>query len=179
MSTSQNGWPVLTSSRATGAHPRLRRWVIPGAGRHLYARDGSAGFLLALLALWFHERVERLDGGVWDEWGWAYRPIRGQSSGMSNHASGTAVDLNATVHPLGARGTFARARDYLRIRARLRWMGGVIRWGGDYAGRADEMHFEIVRPLARCERVARRLSSTPRGRRLLEANPGAREVIYS
>src|SRR5690606_4865988 len=144
-----------------------RRWIIPGTGRHLYARDGSAGFLLAFLALWFHERIEALDGGVWDEWGWAYRPIRGAAGGFSNHASGTAVDLNATLHPLGRRGTFARARDYLRIRRRLALMGGVLRWGGDYAGRADEMHFELARPLEVAERHARRLSRTRRGRRPL------------
>lgn len=175
---SQNGWPVLPTSRTTGDLPRLRKWIVPGTGRHLYARDGSAGFLLAFLALWFHERIERLDGGVWDDWGWAVRPIRASST-PSNHGSGTAIDLNATRHPLGARGTFRRARDYVRIRARLARMGGVIRWGADYAGRPDEMHFELCRPLPACERVARRLALTPRGRRVLEANPGSREVIYS
>jgi hypothetical protein len=174
---SQNGWPVIESTTATTG-PRLRKWIIPGTGRHLYARDGSAGFLLALFALWFHEVIERLDGGIWDEWGWAFRPIRGGLE-TSNHASGTAVDLNATQHPLGARGTFRRLRDAARIRLRLAFMRDVIRWGGDFTGRADEMHFEIDRPLARCENVAQRLTGTPRGRRILAANPGAKEVIYS
>lgn len=178
MTLSQNYWPVISSTRTTGAHPRLRKWIIPGTGRHLYARDGSAGFLLALFALWFHERIEALDGGVWDEWGWANRPVRGGVD-PSNHASGTAVDLNATRHPLGARGTFARRLAYVRIRARLARMGGAIRWGADYTVRADEMHFEIVRPLVECEAIARRLTHTRRGKALLAANPGAREVIYA
>ncbi len=178
MSFSQNLWPVISSSRSTGAHPRLRKWIIPGTGRHLYARDGSAGFLLALLALWFHDRIEALDGGVWDEWGWANRPVRGGVV-ASNHASGTAVDLNATRHPLGARGTFSRRLAYVRIRRRLVYMGGAIRWGGDYLNRADEMHFELVKGLGDCERIARRLTRTTRGKAILAANPGAREVIYS
>ncbi len=178
MSLSQNSWPVIASTRTTGTHPRLRKWIIPGTGRHLYARDGSAGFLLALLALWFHDRIEALDGGVWDEWGWANRPVRGASV-ASNHASGTAVDLNATRHPLGARGTFSRRLAYARIRRRLVYMGGVLRWGGDYSLRADEMHFEVIRPLGDCERVARRLCRTRRGRLVLAANPGAEEVIHA
>ena len=180
MSTSQNGWPALTG-RQSGPLPRLRRWLIPGTGRHLILRDGSAGFVLAHFALWWHERVERLDTGVWDEWGWAPRPIRGSTT-VSNHSSGTAMDLNATQHPLGrpVHATFT-AREASRIRRRVAWAryGGVLRWGGDYRARPDGMHVELVRPLASVERVGRRLAKTSRGRRLLAANPGAKEVIYS
>lgn len=178
MSTSQNGYPVL-EVRYDGPLPRLRRWVIPGTGRHLILRDGSAGFVLLHLALWLHETVERIDHGVWDEWGWASRPVRGSSTTTSNHASGTACDLNATLHPLGKRGTFSPAQAK-RIRRRLRIMYlGMVRWGGDYRIRADEMHFELVRPLGSVERLARGLMRTKRGRRILAANPGAREVIES
>ena len=184
MSTSVNGWPVLSSS-TTGPLPRLRRWVIPTPGepadRHLILRDGSAGFLLAHLALWFHEKVERLDVGVWDEWGYAYRPIRGGGS-YSNHASGTAMDLNATRHPLGVATskTFTPTQVKL-IRARLRFYGGRIDWGGDWTSRPDAMHFELApgTTLAGVEKRARDLLDTGRGRRVLDANPGARAVITS
>ena len=142
-------------------------------------RCGSAGFLLCHLILWYHEVVHKLNekGSVWDEWGWAWRAVRGQTSGLSNHASGTAVDLNATRYPLG-RMVMAAWRK-AKIRARLLLYAGAIRWGGDYEGRKDEMHFEINRSLPFCEKIARRLMNTPRGKRILAANPGQREVILS
>lgn len=175
MSTSQNGWPVLAKSS-----PKLHIWVIPARTGtvKIRMRNGSAGFLLAHLLLWFAERVEPLAGKIADDWGYAPRPIRGQSTGYSNHASGTAADANAIKHPLSRRGTF-RPWQYVKIRARLLLYVGCIRWGGDYVNRADEMHFEINRPMARCERRARRLCRTSRGKRLLAANPGQRAVIYS
>lgn len=180
MATTVNGWTVLTSNRTTGSLPRLRKWIIPGTGRHLFLRDGSAGFLLVHLALWFHERVERLDLGVWDEWGWAVRPIRGQTTGFSNHAGGVAADLNATRHPIGVP-TARTFTDKQRaaIRRRLRLYRGLVVWGGGWS-RPDAMHFELGRvSLGRVERVARVLMRSPRGRRILAANPGARQVIQS
>lgn len=183
MSTSVNGWAVLDSS-TTGPLPRLRKWNVPtppdGPARHLNLRDGSAGFVLVHLALWFHEKVERLDTGQWDEWGWASRPIRGGTA-ISNHASGTAEDLNATRHPLGVpiSRTFT-PRQVRMIRRRLRRYRGVIHWGGNWS-RPDGMHFEIApgTTLAEAERVARRLVRSRRGRKVLEANPGALHVIRS
>lgn len=181
MLTAQNGYPVLETNRTDGTLPRLRRWVIPGTGRYLYLRDGSVGFVLVHLALWFHERIERLDLGVWDDWGWAVRPVRGQASGYSNHAAGAAADLNATRHPRGVpvASTFT-GRQLRAIRLRLMVYAGVIRWGGDYAySEPDGMHFEVIKPLAVVEKLARRLMRTPRGRRILAANPGAADVIRS
>jgi hypothetical protein len=175
MATSQNEWPVL----AADSH-RLHGWVIPASTGSvtIRLRDGSAGFLLAHFLLWFAETIEALKGKVPDDWGYAYRPIRGQDTGWSNHASGTAADANSIKHPLAARGTF-KPWQYVRIRARLLLYRGCIRWGGDYQHRADEMHFELNRPLSRCEKRARRLTRTRRGKRLLAANPGQRAVIFS
>lgn len=175
MATSQNGWPALES----GSH-LLHQWVIPaksGTAR-ITLRNGSAGFLLSHMLLWFDAAVEPLTGGQLDDWGYAYRPIRGQSSGLSNHAAGCAVDANATKHPLGVDNTFAPLQ-VAKIRGRLLLYGGVIRWGGDYSGRKDEMHFEINKPLADAEAVARRLLNSPRGRHLLAANPDQKAVILS
>ena len=58
MATSQNGFPALASDS-----PSLHKWIIPGTDRHFVARNGSAGFLLAHFALWFHECVEPLNVG--------------------------------------------------------------------------------------------------------------------
>lgn len=174
MATSQNGWPALDRSS-----DKLYKWIIPGTNRHFLMRNGSAGFLLAHFILWYHEKVHRLDapGSVWDEWAWAWRPIRGQEEGLSNHSSGTAVDLNATNYPLGT--TLMKRWRILKILARLVFFRGTIRWGGQYQGRKDQMHFEINKPLGRVERLARRLANSPRGRRILNANPGQRAVIFS
>jgi hypothetical protein len=174
MATSQNGWPALPSGS-----PALHKWVVPGADRHFVLRNGSAGFLLCHYVMWHHRNIDRLDmkGDPWDEWGYAYREIRGSETDLSNHASGTAVDLNATRYPLGT--THMSEADKRKIRKRLRLYNGCIRSGAFYEGRKDEMHFEIDRPLEACERVARRLLNTPRGVRLLKANPGQLRVIRS
>lgn len=178
-----NGWQLLTGS-TTGNLPRLRRWVVPTPGapgeRHLYLRDGSAGFLLVHLACWFHDKVERLDLGVWDEWGYAARPIR-SGSVPSNHGSGTAMDLNATRHPfhVPTYRTFTKAQ-VVAINRRLRLYGGLIDWGGAWRPEnQDAMHFELA-PGTRLDKVehrARQLIDSPRGERVLAANPGALAII--
>lgn len=170
---SQNGWPALSSSSSL-----LYTWSIPtkaGVVR-LRLRNGSAGFLLCHMLLWIADVIEPLVGAVLDDWGYADRLVRGSETTLSNHASGTAADANATRHPLGRVGTWVQAA---RIRLRLKLYAGAIRWGGDYHGRVDEMHFEINVPLAPVEKVARRLMKTPRGRKILAANPSQRAVILS
>jgi hypothetical protein len=181
MATSANGYPVLFDTRTTGELPRLRKWVIPGTNRHVFLRDGSVGFLLVHFALWWHERIARLDARntVWDEWGWAVRPIRGKTSGYSNHASASAIDLDATLHPIGVSiyKTFTKVQ-IARIRLRMAFFRGTLAWGGEWS-RPDGMHVEIAKPMFNVEKLARRLSTSPRGKRILAANPGAREVIFS
>lgn len=179
MASSQNGWTVLDGD-TTGKPPRLRAWVLPGIDRRLKARDGSAGFLLVHIALWFDEEVERIDVGQYDDWGWASRPIRGSTTETSNHASGTAIDLNATQHPRGVltTKTFSRA-EITAIHNRLKLYSGCIRWGGDYKNTPDAMHFEIDKGMAAVEKKARSLSTSPRGKKILAENPGAKELIFS
>lgn len=171
MSTSQNGWPALAAD-SNKLHP----WIIGDSCVRL--RNGSAGFLLAHLALWFDQALENIDGQQLDDWGYAYRPVRGYSATLSNHSSGTAIDLNSLQHPLGAVDTFT-TRQRLKLHQRLHLYKGTIRWGGDYRGRKDQMHFEINASLGACELRARQLLDTPRGRRILADNPGQRAVILS
>jgi hypothetical protein len=140
MVNSQNGWPV---------NPPRRSRQVPGTNIKLVVADGPAGDALLAFAADFDREVESIDtvaGGVLDDWGWADRNIRGGTA-ISNHASATAIDLNALRHVLGAVGTFTAAQR-ARLRSLLVKYGGVIRWGGDYTGRKDEMHFEIIRDQA-------------------------------
>ena len=154
MATSQNGWPAnnigLTKS-----------WKIPGTTRAVRLESGDAGYLLTDFAAWFDKNVESIDNDVeMDDWGYAERPIRGSTTTLSNHASGTAIDLNSTRHPLGVVNTFSVAQR-ARIREKLKDYDGVIRWGGDYKGRKDEMHFEINASKAAVARVASQLRGKP------------------
>lgn len=146
---------------------RTKVWTIPGTDRKLRLHEGAPGALLVHFFAWFDKNVESIDGGQLDDWGFAVRPIRGQdveynadgeAINLSNHASGTAGDVNAPKHPLGVRNTFTDAQER-RIRAKLKDYGGCIRWGGDYVRRADEMHFEIVRDEATCRAVLKRLTA--------------------
>lgn len=170
---SQNGFPALSPGAS-----QLHKWVVPGTDRYFMLRYGAAGFLLCHMILYYHEKIQPLNlkGQPWDEWGYAYRAVRSDSD-LSNHASGTAVDLNATLYPIGR--MLMAAWRKVKIRVRLRLYAGCIRWGGNYSGRKDEMHFEINKPLSTCEKVAIRLMGTKRGKRILAANPGQKRIILS
>lgn len=149
MPTSQNGYTANNIALT-------KVWTIPGTSRQVRLHAGDPGYLLVHFAAWFDKNIESVDGGILDDWGYAERTIRGSSTTLSNHASGTALDINAPRHPLGAAGTFTSAQ-VTRIRAQLKEYDGCIRWGGDYRTRKDEMHFEIVRDANACAAVARRL----------------------
>ena len=144
MSVSQNGW-------VAGSLIRLKPlpWITGSV------RAGDVWVVMDFLCAMFDARVERINPA--HSWGYAYRAVRGAVV-LSNHASGTAVDLNAPKHPLGAVGTFTPTQR-VAIRGILTELGGVVRWGGDYTGRKDEMHFEIVAPANKVAAVARRLTA--------------------
>lgn len=150
MATSQNDWPASSDRRALGVSTFTAAGVaFPGG-----VKAGDVSTVLGYVATQFHHRVEALVPG-WC-WGWAYRDVRG-SAGLSNHASGTAIDVNAPHHPLGSVGTFSEAQRG-EIHTILAEVGGVVRWGGDYTGRKDEMHFEIHGNAQAVAAVAARLS---------------------
>ena len=144
MATSQNGWTV---------HEDQTDLVALGyvTGR---VRGGAVHAVLNDLCGWFDRNIEPIRRT--DSWGWAYRPIRGKTNGYSNHSSGTAIDLNATTHPLGKWNTFSPDQR-AKIRAKLREYEGAVRWGGDYQNRPDDMHFEINVDAATLARVAKKL----------------------
>jgi len=156
MPTSQNGYPAndptLVSSR-----------LVPGTTRRLTVRKGPAGDLLLWVASQFDKFVEDIEQGVLDDWGYAERPIRGSTTVLSNHSSGTAIDLNATAHVLGAEPSTSFSRQEIdTIHAVVARTEGCVRWGGDYTGRKDGMHFEIADGVseARCAAVLKKLTES-------------------
>jgi len=143
---SSNGWLASKDPAEIG----VKSYPIPGTGIKIRCAEKVAPLLVALCAD-FHKLVEPIDEGTLDSWGYAFRPIRGQTETLSNHSSGTAVDLNANAHPLGKRETFTMEQE-TTVRQIAAKYG--CRWGGDYKNRADEMHFEIsLTPKQAIERI--------------------------
>lgn len=166
MAQSQNGFPASGDRAAIG----VKTFAVPGyPSVKLPIRADVAPLLLAMARWWF-DHVEK--PVVPGSWGYAYRPVRGQTSGLSNHASGTAIDLNAPQHPLGKVGTVP-AKLRAAISAQARALG--LRWGGDYTGRKDEMHFEVIVSLAK----ARELVAALQGGKLSGAAAAASAHIPS
>jgi hypothetical protein len=130
ISQSQNGYSVVSLDDC-----RLYR----AGGIAIPLRDDACGFVLAEFARRFHKRVERL--GPTETFGYSYREIAGTDV-FSNHASGTALDLNSAQHPQGKRNTFTTT-ELANLRALLDEFDDVLRWGGDYNSTVDEMHVEV------------------------------------
>lgn len=153
MATAQNGWPASANRATIGVDPDF---AVAGVKFPGGVKSGDVATVLGYVAAQFHNRVEPLISG-WC-WGWAYRDVVGGSS-LSNHSAGCAIDVNAPNHPLGKKGTFSAAQEG-EIRRILNECHGVIRWGGTYSGRVDEMHFEVVGNVAAVANAARTLGGT-------------------
>ena len=136
MIKSANGW---TASKVR-AEIGIESFAIPGTSTKLACAKAVAPLLVGFTAE-FHKLIEPIDDGNLDDWGYCFRQIRGDAVNLSNHSSGTAIDLNATKHPLGKVGTFPIEKVPM-IRALAKKYGLI--WGGDYRNRKDEMHFEIA-----------------------------------
>ena len=133
--TSYNGWPASKDRNEIG----IKSYTVPGTTVKLACAEKVAPLLIGFAAE-FHNLIEPIDSSN-DDWGYCYRMVRGSTDKLSNHSSGTALDLNASKHALGKIGTFDAAKVPM-IRALAKKYG--LKWGGDYINRKDEMHFEIA-----------------------------------
>lgn len=134
--TSPNGWPASEDRKALG----IESFTVPGT-KIRFACAKAVAPLLVNFAKEFNELVEPIDEGQLDDWGYAFRMTRGSDRVLSNHSSGTAIDLNAIKHPLGKSNTFNK--DQRNIINLLITKYGLA-WGGNYKKRKDDMHFEIA-----------------------------------
>lgn len=150
MPTSQNGWPASSDKASIGVNSGFAPCGVTFPGG---CKGGDVETVLGYLATQFHLRVEPLVPG-WN-WGYTYKEISGSST-LSNHASATALDTNAPDHGYGGSGTFTSAQ-VSAIRAILAEVSPAVRWGGDYSGTKDEMHWEINANSSTVADVARRL----------------------
>ncbi len=106
-----------------------------------FHRKAAPALLAALNEIWDycqHDQA-KIDAAGVSKYAGAYnhRMVRGSSTKWSNHAYGTAIDLNAEENGLYAKGNMPQF--VIDAFCRQGWM-----WGGWYSGRKDPMHFEAV-----------------------------------
>ena len=105
----------------------------------------------------FHRLAARQLQTLWEEWeaagllnriysfdgGFVARFVRGSRSVLSNHAFGSAFDVNEAFNPFGqlpaSNGRRGSVRDLVPIANR-----NGFYWGGHYQRRKDGMHFEVA-----------------------------------
>lgn len=154
--------PVNGFSAVNYGSPLLGTYTVPGTQVRISLRKEIAPLFLAFLTAWNIE-VEKLDPKSC--WGHAYREVRGSNS-TSFHACGTACDENASKHPLAtspASNYTGRQIEHIHdLLARFTFAGRrIFRWGGDYTGRKDGMHVEIILDRPTVLRAVAALQSKP------------------
>ena len=150
MARSVNGWTVISSSQLNrNPFPATKIAPIPGVLK------GDVATVLHYVGYQFNKKVEKLyNPGCW---GYAYKKLGTIS--WSNHASGTAIDLNAPSHPWKKKGTF-NTKQRLEIRKILNFLESAVTWGGDWSiAYVDEMHFEIKGSSAKIKKIANKIKS--------------------
>lgn len=125
-----SGWPNCQSSKMVTIHP---------CGRALPIRR-EAATVFDYLVRRFDAEIEDINAHA-DDWGYSCRPIRGTNR-PSNHSWGLAVDLNSLRHPQGSAHTFTSTQ---LLNGHL-MLGELhfFRWGQDYSGTVDGMHWEFM-----------------------------------
>jgi hypothetical protein len=167
MARSYNGWSASPRPADFGG---LAAVSVAGETFSPGVRAGDVAVVFQYLAEQLHARVEPIVRADWhqaDDWGYSYRENR-NAANLSCHASGTAIDYNATRHPNGKRGTFTAAQRKT-IEDILRDLRGTVEWGGHFTGTADEMHFEIAGNASQVADIARSI----RDERARNSHPSA------
>lgn len=134
---SGNGWPASPVQSEIGIGIFT---VVPGI-RPVRLRCAAkvAPLLVAALKEW-HKRVEKLEPG--EVQGYTFRDVRGGSGILSNHASGTAVDVWPSRHPQGDKDGNLTKEQREAILDICKKYG--LRSGGTYrTAKTDWMHIEI------------------------------------
>lgn len=145
---SANGWPASEDQ----AKIKIKHFPVKGTKIRLRCA-AIAGPILAAFAADFDAEVEPLEEGAFDDWSYAFRDVRGNTGTLSNHSSGTALDLNSAKHPLGKSNTF-KPKQIVTIKALCKKYQLV--WGGSWK-RPDDMHFEISTTKAQVKKLTKQL----------------------
>jgi len=114
---------------------------IKGAPSHVSFHKKGAKQLQDLFKAWEEAGLLALIL-TWDG-AWAPRFVRGSRTYLSNHAFGSAFDINARWNPLGVVPALVGKQGSVRKLVELAYEFGFY-WGG-YFGRKDGMHFEVAK----------------------------------
>lgn len=122
--------------------PQLRSIPGAGSGKVAFHRLG-ADKLQAMFQAW--ENAGLLPLVL--TWGGSFVPrfVRGSKIYLSNHAFGTAFDLNVAWNGLGVRPALVGQHGSVRKLVPIANQHGFY-WGGHYGNRPDGMHFELAVP---------------------------------
>lgn len=155
--TSYNGWPAYPASQKSALN--LTTISAGGVTFPPGVRGGDVAVVFQYLVNRLNKEVEKaVNPGCW---GYNYRKNR-NANNLSCHASATAIDYNAPRHPNGKRGTWGPVKT-AKVRQILADLDHVVRWGEDFHGTPDGMHFEIAAPPALVKRVADKIRRAAQG----------------
>ena len=123
-----SGWPNCS------VHP------VPLSVSGVSFPGGVAPEIHDLMEMLLEESTRRGDVNLHAGWCWGYgcRPITGTTNVPSNHSWGLAIDINAPVNGYGS-----SSHTIQEPMAKL-WNSYGFRWGGNYSGNKDWMHFEFM-----------------------------------
>lgn len=106
-----------------------------------FHKKAATALLAALTEIWeaYGKDQTKIDAAGVSRYDGAYNPrmIRGSTTKWSNHAYGAAIDLAAADNGMGA----GKGKMPKIVIDAFKRQGA--RWGGDYHGRTDPMHFEF------------------------------------
>ena len=170
---SYNGWIASPDPSKINAE-----WFeVPTVPNRKFRTVKVAAPLFSYLIRRFDAEVDPLGGGVMDEWSYAYRKARAADA-LSCHASGTAVDLDATQFPMGRANMTPAQRKQVEII--LGACRKQYRWGGWFRmPYTDEMHFELVKGTSKAtvESAIKAMGLHPDGRVLKVEDMGKDHAV--
>jgi hypothetical protein len=105
----------------------------------VFHKKAAASLLAALNSVWDyygHDQAKMDALGITKTAGTYNKRVIAGTTRWSNHAFGAAIDINAAENGFNVVGNIPRA-----MIAAFKAQGA--RWGGDYKGRTDPMHFEF------------------------------------
>lgn len=138
MPYSYNNWSASPDPEVIGINVGWE--PVPGHRFPGGIRGGDVQVIFTYLVQQLHERVEPIElYPPGDEWGYAYRDNVNNPGQLSCHASGTAIDYNATRHPNQILYTWTREQSLEIHQIIDDELDGIVKWLEGW----DEMHFEI------------------------------------
>lgn len=134
-------WPK--KNIVTVTIPQLKGVQGMGSGSKVQFHRKAADQLVALWAAW--EEADMLRHVLTWDGSFVPRFVRGSKTTLSNHAFGSAFDINANFNRRGTIPALVGKKGSVREMVPIAYEHGFF-WGG-YFGKKDGMHFEIAKLL--------------------------------